>query len=202
MKKSTLIPLVAAIISLSLSWVFMMAFILGGVRISLITFDAAKDGTLALYKRNQLIIVKPDGSERQYECKDPSPGRISIKGSTVKIESYNSYLVFDMEEETFGEWIFEATGAPMNASRKPVIAGDKEYSYKNRFFRYSIIEKRADGTESVRYTMPESEYVIKLGLFIFGASLVASGAFLLRSIIKNYRFTVEGKMVPRDTEKR
>lgn len=198
MKKATLKIMIPLIINLFIVWGLGVLTLTGVVKPSLYAFDADANGTVALYKRHQLTVISEDGSERTFSCECDIPKAISIEGSAIRISMPGSYILLDMNEETMTQRLPAQTDMPKQQVYRTVTVGDRQIECRNRWFRYSVVEKLSDGTYKVRYLMPLSEYVVKLALMVFYPLFAVLIIVFLIHLLRNYKFTKSGRPVPRN----
>ena len=197
MKKETLKILIPAIVNLYIVWIMLMSVFLGIVKPTIKAFDADENGTVAVYKRKELIVIGADGVQREYFCEVDDPWSISLEGSYVKIMLSNIYILFNMEEETMSKRFTADTEAPRRGAYRTVAFDDTQFTCREKWLRPIVVEKHSDGSETIRYSISDMEYLVKLGLIVFGISLFVIMMLLLVHITKNYSFTNSGRIIPK-----
>lgn len=195
MKKQTKKLFILMGILLGFSWISFMLIIVGPVRVRVSAFSASEDGTIIICQRDRLLLVSSNEAVETVSCPIESPFHVEAAGNIITVSGYGYYREYDLSSKMFGSIMELEEPLQQQDLRKPVLAGDSEYSYKRSFGRYRFYETKPDGEMVLRYEMPLFDYVVMLCAITFGVPLFASIPFAIVHIFRNYKWTDRGMIL-------
>ncbi len=122
-----------------------------------------KDEKIEVFQNGELVNKLKDHAYKNYVFTLRDDG-------TLLITNVDKVYITDLEGNTLSEYedTVSHTHNTLNRAKYKFTSADgKEYTVKNRYLRYKIV----DGSGNVLYEMPVQDLVVKILFFTFGTSM-------------------------------